>query len=166
MALDRVFVAGPCERVVIVGGPSRGKSTTAHEIHERTGAPVFCGDPASTVRFQKPYTVYLPEGMDFGSESSRWIVDNWLRMPGPWVLEGHVMARVLRKWMRGIPLGGSVDLFPCDRVIVLDCPAHRPTDARQEALHTRAMKIWNKEIGDYFAPIAEVITEPVPLLEP
>jgi hypothetical protein len=150
-------------RIVIVGGPSRGKSTTAHGIHERTGAPVFCGDPASTVKFQKPYTTYLPEGMDFGSESSRWIVDNWLPMPGPWVLEGHIMARVLRKWLDDSGTEPPAPVLPCDRVIVLDCPAHRQTNPRQEALHTRAMKIWD-EIGWSFSDIAEIITSPVPLL--
>jgi hypothetical protein len=153
------------ERVVIVGGPSRGKSTLAHGIHERTGAPVFCGDPASTVKFQKPYTTYLPEGMDFGSESSRWIVDNWLHMPGPWVLEGHIMARVLRKWMDTFEdFAPPFNVFPCDRVIVLDCPAHRTTNPRQEALHTRAMRIWRMDLEQHFDPIAEVIETTVPLI--
>lgn len=139
------------QRIVIVGGPSRGKSTLAHELHEKTGVPVFCGDPASKVEFQKPYTVYLPEGLPFAGDNgpSVWIMENWLPMPGPWILEGHVMARALRRWARSHPNG-----FPCDRVIVLAREAHRATTPGQEAMHKGVMKVWS-EIALRFAPITE-----------
>ena len=125
-------------RIVIVGGPSRGKSTLAHEFHLQ-GFPVFCGDPASKVVYQKPYTTYLPENLPFAGEggAAQWVADNWFTMPGPWVCEGHVMARALRRWM-------NVHLQPpADRVIVLDRPAHRPTSKGQDAMHTGVMSVWN-----------------------
>lgn len=140
-------------RTVIVGGPSRGKSTLAHELHEFDGVPVYCGDPASTVRFQKPYTHYLPEGLDFsgGSGSAWWVGKNWFEMPGPWVCEGHVMARALRRWMRNPHQNTE---RPCDRIIVLDRAAHRPTSPGQEAMHKGVMKVW-REIAHHFTEITE-----------
>lgn len=144
-------------RTIIVGGPSRGKSTTAHEMWENSGRAlrVFCGDPLSKVRFSKPYTVYLPEGLDFAGNNgaAAWIVENWLPMAGPWVLEGHVFARVLRRYRDlALELDGT-PRFPCDRVIVLDRPAHRATSKGQEAMHTGVMKVWD-EIEEYYAPIS------------
>jgi hypothetical protein len=54
-------------------------------------------------------------------------------------------------------------VFPCDKVIVLACPAHRETSTRQEALHTSSMKQW-AQICDYYEPIADVRTDEVPTL--
>src|SRR5688572_22348560 len=107
-------------RIIIVGGPSRGKSTLAHEFHLQ-GYPVFCGDPKSTVLYQKPYTHYLPEGLSFSGEhgAAKWVADNWFTMKGPWVCEGHVMARALRRWL---PRMLEFEA-PAERIIVLDKPA-------------------------------------------
>lgn len=146
-------------RIVIVAGPSRGKSTLAHEIHERLGWPVFCGDPASKVRFQKPYTTYLPEGLDFAGDTGAgaWVAEHWFPQPGPWVCEGHVMARALRRWMQesyaATVMGRA--LYPCDKVVVLSKEAHRETTAGQEAMHKGVMKVW-ADIEHYYGPIAEV----------
>jgi hypothetical protein len=127
--------------------------------------PVFCGDPASKVVYQKPYTTYLPEGLDFAGDNgaAAWVAEHWFTMPGPWICEGHVMFRALRRWMRFAcgevdgPEHMDVDgipLFPCDHIIVLDRPAHRPTSRGQEAMHVGVMKVWD-EIEDYYAPITE-----------
>lgn len=139
-------------RIVICGGPSRGKSTLAHEFHLQ-GYPVYCGDPASTVLYQKPYTHYLPEGLDFRGENGGavWVAKNWFRMPGPWVCEGHVMARALRRW-------ASYNTFdadpPCDKIIVFTGPAHRATRSGQDAMHKGVMTVWGK-IRHRFADIVE-----------
>jgi hypothetical protein len=141
-------------RVVIVGGPSRGKSTLADEMHRATGVPVYCGDPASKVVFKKPYTHYLPEGLDFAGDNgaAAWVCKNWFTMRGPFVCEGHVMARALRRWHTH-----NIDyptMYPADKIIVLDRPAHRPCSKGQEAMHAGVMKVW-REIAAYFAPITE-----------
>lgn len=143
------------ERTIIIAGPSRGKSTLADEMHHATGVPVFCGDPASKVVFRKLYTHYLPEGLDFAGDkgAAAWVVQNWFYMPGPWVCEGHVMARALRRWLQWHERPD----VPCERIIVLDRPAHRPTSKGQEAMHLGVMKVW-REIAHHFESITEVRT--------
>lgn len=137
-------------RTIIIGGPSRGKSTLADEMHRATGVPVYCGDPASKVVHQKPYTHYLPEGLDFAGDGGAavYVSSNWFTMKDPWVCEGHVMARALRRW------GAFRTDMPCDRIIVLDRAAHRPTSKGQEAMHVGVMKVW-REIAHHFAEITE-----------
>lgn len=145
-------------RIVIIGGPSRGKSTLADALHTATGYPVYCGDPASKVLFQKPYSHYLPEGLAFSGEfgPSLWICANWFQRPGPWICEGHCMARALRRWVkdpRSWPDGMLAR--PCDRIIVLDRPAHRATNRGQEAMHLGVLTVWN-QIAHHFTEITEV----------
>lgn len=153
-------------RVVIGGGPRCGKSFAALRIARGEwslqdgtslppGSPVFCGDPLSMVKEPEPGTTYLPEGLGMGSASSRWIVDNWLPMPGPWVLEGHVMARVLRKWMGDAEPDAAGIIYPCDRIIMFR--EQRPgavTKPGQVAQHKGVMSVWN-EIDLYYEPITE-----------
>lgn len=142
---------------MIVAGPSRGKSTLAHSLHTEHGLPVYCGDPASKVVYQKPHTHYLPEKLDFAGDggASAWVCANWFTMPGPWICEGHVMARALRRWLNAPEQSGSApDHFPCERIIVLDKPAHRATNVGQEAMHKGVMKVW-REIAHYFDAITE-----------
>lgn len=143
-------------RIVIIGGPSRGKSTLAHQLHSRHGWPVYCGDPASKVVHQKPYTIYLPEGLDFAGDhgAAAYVSSVWFSMSSPWICEGHVMARALRRW-HGEHQGHP---FPCDRIIVLARDAHRDTNRGQEAMHKGVMKVWS-EIEHYYAPIAETLTD-------
>jgi hypothetical protein len=144
------------ERVVIVGGPRCGKSWLADELADHIiGCRVFCGDPKSKVKEPLAGINYLPEGLDFGSESSQWIVDNWLTLPGPWVMEGHIMARVLRKWMRQFAGVEFEAEFPCDEIYVF-------TEQRPEldllpgqvSLHRGVMTEW-EDCREYYEPITE-----------
>jgi hypothetical protein len=127
-------------RVVIVGGPSRGKSTLADRLHAETGCPVYCGDPASTVRYQYPYVTYLPEGLDFHGDNgcAAYIAEHWIGSPGPWIAEGHAMARALRRYLRD----GCRRGLPAERIIVLDCPAHRVETPGQARMHRGVMTVW------------------------
>lgn len=85
-------------------------------------------------------------------ESTRYIVTAWFTLPGPWICEGWIMARALRKWLS---IGAVGDSMPCDRVIVFT--EQRPEIdllPGQRALHKAVMTVWN-EISDYFEPITE-----------
>lgn len=155
-------------RTIILGGPSRGKSTLA-ETYKRRGIPVFCGDPASMVLYQKAGTTYLPEGLPFAGDGGGgdWVARNWFLMPGPWVCEGHVMARALRRWLGTYAhVGEGHGLrMPCDQIIVLDCPPHRYTGEGRERMHRSVLKVW-REIEHHFPPsMVETRTEVQPLLE-
>lgn len=140
-------------RIVIVAGPSRGKSTLADKLHKADGTPVYCGDPESKVLYKKPYTIYLPERLPFAGDggAADWIADHWFTKRGPWICEGHAMARALRRWIDAAPRG----VMPCDKIIVLDHEAHRATTPGQEAMHRGVMKVW-REIAGHYRAITEV----------
>jgi hypothetical protein len=155
------------KRIVIVGGPRCGKSQLSKALRAR-GYPTFCGDPHDKVKEPEPGVTYLAEGMGMDSASSRYIVDHWLPMPGPWVLEGHIMARVLRKWLddNGVqPAYNVADEWPCDRIVVF--PEQHPDaeiTSKQVALHKGVIgKTW-REIEDYFEGMVEVIRHSDPWL--
>lgn len=140
------------QRIIIVGGPRCGKSTLARELRS-VGYPVFCGDPESKVKDVERGVTYLPEGLAMEDESTRWIVEHWFVRPAPWICEGWIMARALRKWCEinevwtQYPLA---DDFPCDRIIVL--AEQRPELELlpgQVRMHKSVMTVWNK-ISDYF----------------
>lgn len=139
------------DRIIIVGGPRCGKSTLAREYAAR-GIPVFCGDPASRAKEVERDVTYLPEGLDFAGENgaAKFVSDQWFNAEGPWVCEGHVMARALRRW---------VDMrrhVPDDwRIIVLR--NHHPVAAvtpGQRAMHKGVMSVWD-EIAHNFAHCTE-----------
>lgn len=135
-------------RVVIVGGPRRGKSTLADELGIR---PVRCGDPKSKVKQPLDYVSYLPEGLRFAGAggSSDWVARNWFPLDGPWICEGHVMARALRRWMQ------TEDGMPCDKIIVLDRSAFGNVTPGQRAMHSGVMRVW-REIAQHYAAITEI----------
>lgn len=141
------------ERIVIVGGPRTGKSQLARALRRR-GYPTFCGDPHDKVKEPEPGVTYLLEGMGMGSDSSRYIVDNWLTMRGPWVLEGHIMARVIRKWMKDHEAESaypSADDWPFDRIVVFP---HQHPDAeittKQASMHKGVIETTWRGVRDYF----------------
>ncbi len=139
------------QRIVIVGGPRCGKSTLARELRAQ-GIPTYCGDPKSMVKEPEDGVIYLREGLGMGSASSQWVIDHWLPMPGPWVLEGHVMARVLRKWSDG----RHWTHMPCDKVIVFRKQhKHAVTLTGQITQHKGVITVWD-EIADRFRPITEL----------
>lgn len=132
------------QRTVIVGGPRTGKSTLARELRAQ-GHPTFCGDPISLVKEPEAGVTYLPDGLGW-SGSSAYVAEHWLSAPGPWVCEGVVMARALRKFAGALP----------DRIIVLanHCPLTPVADG-QATMHRGVMTVW-REIAARFAPVAEV----------
>lgn len=153
-------------RIVIVGGPRCGKSWLAADLSLNTTegsgplgtSSIYCGDPLSKVKDPMPTVHYLPEGLPYSGDdgAAQWIVDNWFTMPGPWICEGHVTARALRRWLNAPEQYGSAhDHFPCDRVIVFENQRHDCDLKRgQVAMHKGVMTTWAK-IADYFEPIVE-----------
>lgn len=147
------------DRIVIVSGPRAGKSSLARALRAH-GYPTYCGDPIDKVKEVEAGVTYLDAGMGMDSASSRYIVDNWLPMPGPWVLEGHIMARVLRKWLEDAEASGSYEEtgFPCDRIIVF--PQHHPhaePTKGQRALHKGVIEKTWRDIEGYFDGMTEVV---------
>jgi hypothetical protein len=134
-------------RIIIVGGPRRGKSTLAKSF----GFPIFCGDPKSKVKDPEPNVTYLPEDLPFAGDdgAAAHVAHVWFVWPGSWVCEGHVMARALRRWLDG-PNGKDM---PADKIIVLKMQK-APTTSGQEAMHKGVMKVWD-EISHYFRSITE-----------
>lgn len=149
------------DRVVIVGGPRTGKSWLARELATESGAPRFCGDPKSLVKEPFGGVTYLPEGLAMEDESTRYVAENWFSLPAPWICEGWIMARSLRKWMSLMQNieenrpGLVMQDYPCDRVIVfLKQRPELDLLPGQVSMHKGCMKVWN-EIYYYFDPITE-----------
>ena len=123
-------------RVIIVGGPRTGKSTFA----SRLAAPVYCTDPKIYVKEPLEAVTYGPEA-DWG-EDSDWIANHWLRMPGPWVIEGHATARALRKYYeQSLHVAGGEVPPPCDRIIVLTRQYYFSEGQRR--MHKGVMTVWD-----------------------
>jgi hypothetical protein len=82
------------DRIVITGGPRRGKSTVARKL-ATDGRRYHHGEEL------KRYGLG-PEGSQKASE--------WLDEPGRFVCENVIMARALRKWMARNPTGKPADI--------------------------------------------------------
>lgn len=127
------------QKLIIIGGPSTGKTTMANALAEAKGIACFHSDDLI--------------GRYDWSEASQFICDQWLTLPGPWVMEGVAVVRGLRKWLRANPTG-----VPCTGIIWLDQP-HEELNNRQKGMAKGCLSIWN-EIKD------EVIRRGVELDEP
>lgn len=153
-------------RTVIVGAPRSGKSTLAEQIREATGAPHYCADPHCLVKEPLPGVTYLDDKYadpDLWSDASQYVCEHWLPMPGPWVLEGVSMARVLRKYLRLLkadphaPWDFMPDYrhAPVDRVIVLHGTRPECSPARgQRTMGKGVFTEWD-DVEREFAPITE-----------
>ena len=135
-------------RIAIVGGPRHGKSTLAEQLHAEHDIPVYCCDPKSKVVNPKPGTTYLPEGMKF-EDGAQWAADNWFTMPGPWIIEGHSVARSLRHLKEE---SDDPSEF-VDKIIVLPYPHEEQTDG-QRNLSKGVATVW-EEVEDFYHPITE-----------
>lgn len=143
------------ERIVIVGGPLRGKTTTARL--EFGLLPLYCTDKASEARLTYADTTYLPENIS-EEDRARYIASEWMTQLGPWVIEGVAAARALRKYIdprRGYLRSSSEPEWPCDRVIVYQWP--HPTAEPTTNQQRQAKGVWTvwQEIAERFAHITE-----------
>lgn len=83
-------------RIVIIGGPKTGKTTMADHMR---------GDGV-TVR-------HTDDLQDLEWSEASACASFWFDEPGPWIIEGVMAVRALRKWLARNPEGK-----PCDRIIV------------------------------------------------
>jgi len=88
------------QRLLISGGPRRGKSHLARRI-AADGRRYHHGEELKDLEWS------------VGSQRA----SEWLDEPGPWVCENVAMARALRKWLRRNPTGK-----PADLIVVLRLP--------------------------------------------
>jgi len=135
-------------RVLIIGGPRRGKSTLAKQ-YRAAGTPTFCGDPINLVKDPESDVTYLPANLQW-SESSQYIADNWLTQPGPWCCEGVAMARAVRKLVAN---DKQSQLNGVEIIVLNGCTAE--TTPQQEAMAKGVHTVWC-EIADLF-PDAKII---------
>jgi hypothetical protein len=141
------------QRILIVGGPMTGKSTLAAQLHERTGFPVFCGDPRSTTRNPRMDVTYLPETIGWRGAPD-YVRRTWLSRTGPWIIEGHVTARAL------IGAELSMGAASADRILVLrrPHPAAQPRDGHH-ALTVAVLRCWDA-VAPVYGDLATELTLP------
>lgn len=82
------------------------------------------------------------ELIGLGWSESSLAASHWFDEPGPWVIEGVVVARALRKWLTRHPVGK-----PCDLALWLNMPVV----ARTSGQHIMALgceTVWNEILPD------------------
>jgi adenylate kinase family enzyme len=109
--------------VILCGGPRTGKSTLAVRLSERHSIPVKFGD--SLV------------GTHEWSEASL-EVSNWIDDPEPWIIDGVVAVRALRKWLPRNP-----DAKPDFVVVYMRDNIQVQTD-KQKAMAKAIHTIWKE----------------------
>ena len=111
-------------RIVIVGGPKCGKTTTAELMCKATpGCEHRCTDSV----------------MQLGWSESSAEVATWFGRPGVWVIEGVATARALRKWLAEAP----PDALPCDAILVMEHPV-APREQGQRSMAKGVMTVWRQ----------------------
>jgi hypothetical protein len=111
--------SGGAKRIVVAGGPGRGKSTLAKKL-VGPGVRHHHGEELVGIEWSA------------GSE----LASTWFDEPGPFVCENVGMARALRKWLARNPTG-----IPADVVVHLAEPT-RETTAKQESMARGCATVW------------------------
>lgn len=109
-------------RVMIAGGPGRGKSTLAAMLANRLRLTHLCTDPQRLLPNSMNGT---PDDLDWGGENGvgQWVADKWLGRERT-VIEGCHVADALKHWVRRSDTPRKTSAI-CDRVIWLkDPPGH------------------------------------------
>lgn len=112
-------------RVVLAGGPRAGKSTLAAEL--ANGHRIRGTDEVAELGW---------------SESSE-AASHWFDAPGPWIAEGVMTPRALRKWLAR----AEDHTAPADLVVYL----HEPIVERSRGQHVMALgceTVWKEILPD------------------
>lgn len=118
-ALAERLRIGGARRIVVAGGPGRGKSILAKKL-VGPGVRLHHGEELVGIEWSA------------GSE----LASTWFDEPGPFVCENVGMARALRKWLARNPTGA-----PADVVVHLSQPL-RETTAKQEVMARGCATVW------------------------
>ena len=135
------------QRIAVAGGPRCGKSTIAVRTGERYQLPVRHADSViGDLEVENfPYR-------ERWSEASR-RVSEWLREPGPWIIEGVCVPRALRKLL-------AATSEPLDMTVLwMGEPIQVQTD-RQCAMHKGCVTVWDKIESELKARGAVILNSP------
>jgi hypothetical protein len=121
---------GPA-RVVIAGGPRRGKSTIAEKL---VGPGVTHHHGEELV--DRPEWAGMTREEKWSAGSA--LAATWLDEPGPLVAENVAMSRALRKWLKAHPEGKPVD------VVVHLSDAVNETIPGQETMAAGDETVWKQ----------------------
>ncbi len=119
------------ERVVIAGGPRRGKSVIAEKLR-REGAAFHDGEEL----VDRPEWAGMTREQKWSAGSD--LASRWLDEPGPLVFENVAAARALRKWLARNPTGKPADVVVHLREPVIE------TNSGQEAMASGSETVWNE----------------------
>ena len=124
-------------RILIAGGPKTGKTTLSYNILRNYSK--------SAVRTLHTDDLMLMK--DWSAESQK--ASEWMDEPGPWIIEGVVVPRAVRKWLARNPIREALagtpagSLRPCERAIWLST-AHQSLSAGQVVMAKGCLKVWNE----------------------
>lgn len=111
-------------KILIAGGPRTGKSTLAKRLSEENGnIPVRCTDD---VIHTLPWATASLE------------VATWFDAPGPWIIEGTIVVRAMRKWFFQSPTQTQ-----CAKYVYFGSMAFIPTTSDQNRMIIGCNTIWN-----------------------
>lgn len=120
-------------RIIIVGGPKSGKTETSNAlskiIYERT-------IPGFTIPLRHTDDL-IGKGLSWSEESLH--VSTWFDDPGPWIIEGIVTVRALKKWLARSPIHEK----PADYIFYAEV-ARVPLNLKQQALMKQCNDVWKE----------------------
>lgn len=111
-------------RLCIIGGPKAGKTTLARRL-----SPQFDGRVWST-----------DDLIAYGWDGAKTRTAKWLERPDPWCIEGVVVPRALRHWMR--EKGSRFIAPPVDHIVVVH-GAQQELSEGQRRMATGVMSVWH-----------------------
>jgi len=113
---------GRAMRLLIAGVPSAGKTTLAGEVGGRV--------------------IHTDDYIELGWSESSLAVSHLFDEEGPWVIEGVIVPRALRKW-----LGRNEEGKPADRVIFLNDPRQALSKGRA-GMAKGCRTVWLEVVGE------------------